>query len=92
MLVNDIRLSNELIVLEGFFSIASLFVCYFSYLWRVARSLCTCRASCLLYVARKLRGVMAPSLAPVCSAVIVDEICYSFVDMLNRFDVIRASD
>jgi len=35
-------------VLEGHFSIASLFKCHISYLWRVARSLCICRASCSL--------------------------------------------
>jgi len=33
-------------VLEGHSPIASLLKCDISYLWRVARSLCICRASC----------------------------------------------
>jgi len=33
-------------VLEGHSLIASLFNCDISYLWRVARSLCICRACC----------------------------------------------
>jgi len=34
-------------VLEGHSPIASHFKCDIWYLWRVARSLCICRASCL---------------------------------------------
>jgi len=34
--------------LKGYSSIASLFKCDISYLWRVARSFCICRASCQL--------------------------------------------
>jgi len=36
-------------VLEGNFPTASLLKCDISYLWRVARSLCICRASCFAY-------------------------------------------
>ena len=35
-------------VLEGHSPIASLFKCDISYFWCVARSLCICRASCLI--------------------------------------------
>ena len=33
---------------EGIFRIARIFKCEISYLWLVARSLCICRASCLI--------------------------------------------
>jgi len=40
-------------VIEGRSPIAILFKCDFSYVWRVTRSLCICRASyCILQVAK----------------------------------------
>jgi len=47
----------SLSVLEGRFPIASVFKCDFWYLWRVARSLCICRASCLLKPVMVVLGV-----------------------------------
>jgi len=35
-------------VFESNSPIASIFKCDISYLWRVARSLCICRASCII--------------------------------------------
>jgi len=41
-----------LIVVEGHSPIAIFFKCDISYLWPVARSLCICRASCILHDCR----------------------------------------